>query len=266
MRVVIADDSVLLREGITRILAEGDIEVIAGVGDALSLLDAMETGKPDLAIVDVRMPPGFRDEGLRAALEIRRRWPDVALVVLSQYVEERYATDLLTAENRSVGYLLKDRIADVWEFIDALHRVADGGTVLDPEVVRQLLARSRKIDPLSRLTAREREVLALMAEGQSNAAIARELVVTTKAVEKHVANLFAKLDLPPTTASTAAASSPWSATSTPDRRSLAEATAARWGEPPPLRDRQDACRGIPSAPNAPRRRSVSTEGAHCLTA
>ncbi|MGH3245785.1 MAG: response regulator, partial [Trebonia sp.] len=135
MRVVIADDSVLLRDGITRILAEGDIEVIAGVGDALSLLEAVEAGQPDLAIIDVRMPPGFRDEGLRAALEIRRRWPDVALAVLSQYVEERYATDLLAAENRSVGYLLKDRIADVWEFIDALHRVADGGTVLDPEVV-----------------------------------------------------------------------------------------------------------------------------------
>jgi DNA-binding NarL/FixJ family response regulator len=197
MRVVIADDSVLLREGITRILAEGNIEVIAGVGDALALLDAVETGKPDLAVIDVRMPPSFRDEGLRAALEIRRRWPDVALVVLSQYVEERYATDLLATENRSVGYLLKDRIADVWEFIDALHRVADGGTVLDQEVVRQLLARSRKTDPLSRLTAREREVLALMAEGQSNAAIATSLVVTTKAVEKHVANVFAKLDLPP---------------------------------------------------------------------
>ena len=197
MRAVIADDSVLLREGITRILAEGDIEVIAGVGDAASLLDAIEAAKPDLAIIDVRMPPGYRDEGLRAALEIRRRWPDVALLVLSQYVEERYATKLLASETRGIGYLLKDRIADVWQFIDALRRVASGGTVLDPDVVRQLLARSRKTDPLSRLTGREREVLALMAEGQSNNAIAETLVITTKAVEKHVASIFAKLDLPP---------------------------------------------------------------------
>lgn len=197
MRAVIADDSVLLREGIARILAEGDIEVIAGVGDGPALLEAVAADKPDLAVIDVRMPPGFRDEGLRAALEIRRRWPEVALLVLSQYVEERYASELLSAENRGVGYLLKDRIADVWEFIDALRRVADGGTALDPEVVRQLLARTRKTDPLAQLTAREREVLALMAEGQSNTAIAGALVVTTKAVEKHVANVFAKLNLPP---------------------------------------------------------------------
>ena len=197
MRAVIADDSVLLREGITRILAEGDIEVIAGVGDATSLLNAVEEGKPDLAIIDVRMPPGYRDEGLRAALEIRRRWPDVALLVLSQYVEERYATELLAGQTRGIGYLLKDRIADVWEFIGALRRVASGGTALDPDVVRQLLARSRKTDPLSRLTAREREVLAHMAEGRSNTAIAETLVITTKAVEKHVASVFAKLDLPP---------------------------------------------------------------------
>jgi len=197
MRAVIADDSVLLREGIARILAEGDIEVIAGVGDGPALLEAVAADKPDLAVIDVRMPPGFRDEGLRAALEIRRRWPEVALLVLSQYVEERYASELLSAENRGVGYLLKDRIADVWEFIDALRRVAGGGTALDPEVVRQLLARTRKTDPLAQLTGREREVLALMAEGQSNTAIAGSLVVTTKAVEKHVANVFAKLNLPP---------------------------------------------------------------------
>jgi DNA-binding NarL/FixJ family response regulator len=197
VRVVIAEDSLLLREGITRILAEGDIEVIAGVGDAASLLDAVEAGKPDLAIIDVRMPPGYRDEGLRAALEIRRRWPDVALLVLSQYVEERYATRLLANETRGIGYLLKDRIADVWQFIDALRRVTSGGAVLDPDVVRQLLARSRKTDPLSRLTGREREVLALMAEGRSNTAIAETLVITIKAVEKHVASIFAKLDLPP---------------------------------------------------------------------
>jgi DNA-binding NarL/FixJ family response regulator len=197
VRAVIADDSVLLREGITRILAECDIEVIAGVGDATSLLNAVEEGKPDLAIIDVRMPPGYRDEGLRAALEIRRRWPDVALLVLSQYVEERYATELLAGQTRGIGYLLKDRIADVWEFIGALRRVASGGTALDPDVVRQLLARSRKTDPLSQLTAREREVLAHMAEGRSNTAIAETLVITTKAVEKHVASVFAKLDLPP---------------------------------------------------------------------
>lgn len=196
MRVVIADDSVLLREGIARILAEGGIEVIAGVGDATSLLDAVEAEKPDLAVIDVRMPPGFRDEGLRAALNIRRRWPDVALLVLSQYVEERYASELLATENWGIGYLLKDRIADVEEFIDTLYRVAAGGTVLDPDVVRQLLARSRQADPLSRLTAREREVLALMAEGKSNTAIATKLVVTTKAVEGHINSIFAKLDLP----------------------------------------------------------------------
>jgi DNA-binding NarL/FixJ family response regulator len=198
---VIADDSVLLREGITRILAEGEIDVIAGVGDAPSLLDAVETGNPDLAIIDVRMPPGFRDEGLRAALEIRRRHPDVALLVLSQYVEERYAGELLAAENRGIGYLLKDRIADVTDFIDALHRVAAGATVLDPEVVRQLLARSRKTDPLSRLTPREREVLALMAEGHSNTAIATSLAVTTKASTPNST-------CPQTNADTAAASSP----------------------------------------------------------
>lgn len=196
MRAVIADDSVLLREGITRILEEGGIDVVAGVGDATALLDAVETELPDLAIIDVRMPPGFRDEGLRAALEIRRRWPDVALLVLSQYVEERYASELLANEDRGIGYLLKDRIADVMEFIDAVYRVADGGTMLDPDVVRQLLARSRRTDPLSRLTAREREVLALMAEGSSNAAIAKTLVVTTKAVEGHINSVFGKLDLP----------------------------------------------------------------------
>ena len=196
MRVVIADDSVLLREGITRILVDGGIEVVAGVGDATSLLDAVEAEKPDLAVIDVRMPPGFHDEGLRAALDIRRRWPDVALLVLSQYVEERYASELLATETWGIGYLLKDRIADVEEFIDGLYRVAAGGTVLDPEVVRQLLARSRKSDPLSRLTARQREVLALMAEGHSNTAIASKLVVTTKAVEGHINSVFDKLDLP----------------------------------------------------------------------
>ncbi len=196
MRAVIADDSVLLREGITRLLAEDDIEVVAGVGDADSLLAAIETHKPDLAVIDVRMPPGHRDEGLRAAIEIRRRWPDVALLVLSQFVEERYATELLASDTRAIGYLLKDRVADVAEFIDALRRVAAGGTALDPEVVRQIFARSRRSDPLARLTAREREVLALMAEGRSNSAIAQALFLSTGALEKRVASIFTKLDLP----------------------------------------------------------------------
>ena len=197
MRAVIADDSVLLREGITRLLAEDDIEVVAGVGEAGSLLNAVEAHQPDLAVIDVRMPPGHRDEGLRAAIEIRRRWPRVALLVLSQFVEDRYATELLAGETRGIGYLLKDRVADVAEFIEAVRRVAAGGTALDPEVVRQLLARSRQSDPLGRLTGREREVLALMAEGRSNSAIAESLVVSTGAVEKRVASIFMKLDLPP---------------------------------------------------------------------
>ena len=196
MRAVIADDSVLLREGIGRLLAEGGIEVVAGVGDADALLEAIENQRPDLAIVDVRMPPAHRDEGLRAAIEIRRRWPEVALLVLSQFVEERYATELIAGDTRALGYLLKDRVADVEEFLDAVNRVADGGTALDPEVVRQLLARSRRFDPLSRLTPKESEVLGLMAEGRSNAAIAETLVVTLGAVEKHVASIFMKLNLP----------------------------------------------------------------------
>ncbi|MGH3409005.1 MAG: response regulator [Streptosporangiaceae bacterium] len=197
MRAVIADDSVLLREGITRLLAEDGIEVVAGVGDADALLRAVREHQPDLAVIDVRMPPGHHDEGLRAAIEIRRRQPGMALLVLSQFVEERYASELLAQDNQGIGYLLKDRVADVTEFISALHRVAAGGTVLDPEVVRQLLARSRQADPLSRLTSREREVLALMAQGQSNSSIAATLVVSMGTVEKHVASIFMKLDLPP---------------------------------------------------------------------
>lgn len=196
MRVVIADDSVLLREGIGRLLNEGGIEVVAGVGDADALIQSIDDAQPDLAIIDVRMPPAHRDEGLRAAIEIRLRWPEVALLVLSQFVEERYATELLAGDTRAVGYLLKDRVADVDEFLDAVRRVADGGTALDPEVVRQLLARSRQADPLAQLTPKEREVLALMAQGRSNPAIAATLVVTIGAVEKHVANIFMKLDLP----------------------------------------------------------------------
>jgi DNA-binding NarL/FixJ family response regulator len=197
MRAVIADDSVLLREGITRLLAEDDIEVVAGVGDAGSLLEAVGKHDPDLAVIDVRMPPGHRDEGLRAAIEIRHRWPGVALLVLSQFVEERYAAELLVSDTRAVGYLLKDRVADVTEFIDAVRRVAAGGTALDPEVVRQIFARSRRSDPLARLTAREREALALMAEGRSNSAIAQALFLSAGALEKRVASIFTKLDLPP---------------------------------------------------------------------
>lgn len=197
MRVVIADDSVLLREGIARLLEDAGFEIVAKVADAPSLLKAMERHQPDIAVVDVRMPPTFSDEGLRAALVIRKQWPDVAVLVLSQYVEERYASELLASDTSGVGYLLKDRVADVHEFVDALERVAAGGTALDSEVVTQLLARSRRVDPLATLTARERDVMRLMAEGRSNGAIAEALVVSTGAVEKHVANIFLKLDLSP---------------------------------------------------------------------
>ncbi len=197
MRVVIAEDSVLLRAGLTRILADAGEEVVATVGAADELMIAAERHQPDLAIVDVRMPPTHTDDGLRASIAIRARWPQIGILVLSQYVEERYATELLAGETRGIGYLLKDRIADVNEFLAAVRRVGDGGTALDPEVVAQLLARSRRRDPLERLTPRERDVLSLMAEGRTNPAIARSLVVTDKAVEKHVSNIFAKLDLPP---------------------------------------------------------------------
>lgn len=197
MRVVIAEDNVLLREGISALLRDDAIDVVAAVPDARQLLDAVDAHRPDLAIVDVRMPPTHTDEGLRAALEIRGRWPEVALVVLSQYVEERYATELLAGDTRATGYLLKDRIADVAEFTASLRRVADGGTALDPEVVRQLIARGRNSGPLDRLSAREREVLSLIAEGRSNGSIAGTLVVSLGAVEKHVASIFSKLDLSP---------------------------------------------------------------------
>jgi DNA-binding NarL/FixJ family response regulator len=197
VRIVIAEDSVLLRAGLTRILADAGEDVVATVGDAEELLDAVERHLPDLAIIDVRMPPTHTDDGLRAAIHIRSTHPDVGILVLSQYVEERYATDLLATASNAVGYLLKDRIADVGEFLGAVRRVGGGGTALDPEVVAQLLARARRQDPLERLTPREREVLALMAEGRTNPAIARSLVVSDKAVEKHVSNIFMKLDLPP---------------------------------------------------------------------
>lgn len=195
MRVVIAEDSVLLRDGLVRLLTSTGFEVAAAVGDADALLDAVGTHRPDVAVVDVRMPPTYRDEGLRAALALRRRWPETAVLVLSQYVEERYATELLSRETSGIGYLLKDRIADVTEFLEMLRRVAGGGTALDPEVVSQLLFRHRS-DPLERLTPRERQVLRLMAEGKSNAGVAGTLVITESAVAKHVKSIFAKLDLP----------------------------------------------------------------------
>lgn len=197
MRVVIAEDAVLLRAGLTRLLVEAGDEVVAAVGDAALLLDAVERHRPDLVVADVRMPPSFTDEGLRAAVEIRARWPEVAILVLSQYVEERYAADLLAGGTSGLGYLLKDRVADVRDFIAAARRVAGGGTALDPDVVAQLLARRRGRDSLDRLTPREREVLALMAEGRSNAAIGAALVISDGAVEKHIGNIFTKLDLPP---------------------------------------------------------------------
>ncbi len=196
MRVVIAEDSVLLREGIVRLLGAAQIEVVAAVGDADQLLRAVDEHRPDVAIVDVRMPPTHTDEGLRAALVLRRQSPCVAVLVLSQYVEERYATELLATQTSGVGYLLKDRVADVAEFVDALRRVAGGGTALDPEVVSQLLVRRRE-ESLTRLTSRENEVLRLMAEGRSNSAIAAELTVSGSAVEKHINSIFTKLDLLP---------------------------------------------------------------------
>ena len=193
LRVAIAEDSVLLREGLTRLLAEAGHQVVAAATDAEELMRAVETCDPDVCVIDVRMPPTFTDEGLRAALVIRNRWPDTGVLVLSQWVEERYATELISGSPHGFGYLLKDRVADVSEFLDALRRVADGGSALDPEVVAQLLARSRH--PLSVLTSREREVLALMAEGRSNSDIAETLIVSGGAVGKHINSIFSKLGL-----------------------------------------------------------------------
>jgi DNA-binding NarL/FixJ family response regulator len=198
VRIVIAEDAVLLRAGLTHLLVDAGEEVVAAVDNGDALLVAVERHQPELAVVDVRMPPTHTDEGLRAALAIRARWPRVGILVLSQYVEERYATDLLAGDTAGVGYLLKDRVADVSDFLAAVRRVGDGGTALDPEVVAQLLARARRRDPLTQLTPRERDVLSLMAEGRSNAAIAQALVVSDGAVEKHVSNIFTKLDLSPT--------------------------------------------------------------------
>jgi DNA-binding NarL/FixJ family response regulator len=198
LRVVIAEDLVLLREGISSLLADAGHEVVAAVADGDELVAAVAERKPDLAIIDVRLPPTQTDEGVRAAVEVRRRDPQTAILILSQYVEERYASELLSGGSRGVGYLLKDRIGDVGEFLAAMRRVATGGTAIDPEVVSQLLARRRRGDVLDELTPREREVLALMAEGHTNSAIAERLVVTNGAVEKHVGNVFMKLGLPQT--------------------------------------------------------------------
>ncbi|MCC8251298.1 response regulator transcription factor [Saccharothrix luteola] len=198
MRVVIAEDSVLLRVGVERLLADEGIETVAAVDDGDALLAAIEEHRPDLALVDVRMPPTFTDEGLRAAIEARKRIPNLPVLVLSQYVEERYAVELLAGGANGVGYLLKERVADVSEFVAALRRVADGGTSIDHEVITQLMVRSKR-NPVDSLTQREREVLALMAQGLSNAAIAAALVVSDGAVEKHVGNIFAKLGLEPGT-------------------------------------------------------------------
>ena len=195
MRIVIVEDSVLLREGLVRILAEYGHEVCEQLGDATRLLTAVDEHRPDLVIADVRMPPTFTDEGLRAAIELRAARPGTPVLVLSQYVEERYATELLGGgDAAALGYLLKERVADVGSFVDAAQRVAGGGTALDPEVIAQLLARKRQ-SRLAALTPREREVLGLMAEGMSNAGIAQRLVVSDGAVEKHISSIFAKLDL-----------------------------------------------------------------------
>ncbi|WP_245679412.1 response regulator [Actinomadura hibisca] len=194
MRIVIAEDSVLLREGLSQILARFGHEVVADVGDAADLAAAVDEHEPDVVVTDVRMPPGFRDEGLRAALALRAKRPGLPILVLSQYVEQSYAADLLETGG-GVGYLLKDRVGEVAEFVAALERVAAGGTVIDPEVVRGLLARRRADSPLERLTERERQVLALMAEGRSNGAIARALTVSEAAVVKHVGSIFTRLDL-----------------------------------------------------------------------
>ncbi|MET8002730.1 response regulator transcription factor [Nonomuraea glycinis] len=195
MRVILAEDSTLLREGLVRLLLEEGHQVPAAVGDGDALVEAVAEHRPDIVVADVRMPPTHTDEGLRAALEIRRRWPEVKVLVLSQYVEKRYATELMSTNVSGIGYLLKDRVAQVADFLDALDRVGAGGAAFDPEVVRQLLARTTQVDPLARLTPREREVLERMAQGLTNASIAQALHVSQSAVEKHVNSLFDKLSL-----------------------------------------------------------------------
>jgi len=198
VRTVLAEDGVLLREGLVGVLGRFGFDVVAAVGDADALLHAVDSTAPDLVITDIRMPPGFTDEGLRAALTLRRRHPELAVVALSQFVQHAYASELLeSGDGRRIGYLLKDRVVDVAEFVRALHRIVEGGTVVDPDVVRRLLR--RRSDPVSRLSSREREVLALVAEGHSNATIARRMFLSEAAVGKHVGNVLSKLDLPPAT-------------------------------------------------------------------
>jgi DNA-binding NarL/FixJ family response regulator len=193
---VIAEDQLLLREGLSRLLADNGFDVVAAVGDAVALRASVAEQRPEVALVDIRLPPAFRDEGLRAALEIRSSFPETATLILSQYVEQAYAAELLADGGGRVGYLLKDRVFDVVEFVEAVRRVGQGGTALDPQVVAQLVSRHRQGGPLDRLTGREREVLGLMAEGRSNTGIAEALVLTIGAVEKHIASIFMKLDLP----------------------------------------------------------------------
>jgi DNA-binding NarL/FixJ family response regulator len=197
--VIVADDSVLLREGVTRLLEDADFEVVGQAGDGEELMRKVKAHKPDVAIIDIRMPPTHTDEGLRAARAIREEMPDTGVLVLSQYLEEEYALELLGDDAAGVGYLLKDRVSDLERFSEAIRRVAEGGSALDPEVVSQMLGRRRVEDPLEELTPREREVLGLMAEGRSNRAIAETLVISGRAVEKHVTSIFAKLKLPPAT-------------------------------------------------------------------
>src|ERR1700684_2830953 len=196
IRVAIAEDSAILRDGLVQLLADRGFEITEAVGEPQRLQESVERDWPDVAVIDIRMPLTFTDEGLRAAIALRQRHRGLGILLFSQYIETRYAADLLADDAAGIGYLLKDRVADVKDFVEALERVAVGGTALDPEVVTQLLGATRRTDSLSALTAREREVLGLMAEGRSNAAIAGALVVSEGAVEKHVANIFAKLDLP----------------------------------------------------------------------
>jgi DNA-binding NarL/FixJ family response regulator len=195
--VVVVEDLLLLRDGLIRLLSTNGMQVAAAVDTGPAFLEAVDAHRPDVAVVDVRLPPTFTDEGLRAAIEARHRRPGFPVLILSQYVEQLYARELLSDGEGGVGYLLKDRVGDVRQFVEAVHRVASGGTAMDPEVISQILARRSRRTPLAALTPRERDVLALMAEGRTNVAIARSLVITTKAVSKHIARIFTKLDLPP---------------------------------------------------------------------
>jgi DNA-binding NarL/FixJ family response regulator len=197
VRVIVADDSMLVREGVVRLLEEAGFQVVGQAGDGETLMRKARAHKPDVAIIDIRMPPTHTDEGLQAALAIREELPDTGVLVLSEYIEEEYAVELLGDDAAGVGYLLKDRVSDLQRFADAVRRVAEGGSVLDPEVVSQMLGRRRVTDPLAELTPRERKVLGLMAEGRSNRAIAETLVISERAVEKHVTSIFAKLNLTP---------------------------------------------------------------------